>query len=163
MAKLKVFWSVAGLLALGLTIPASLNATGFCWKERRYLSDEQLIHAFADNKAKNLRLPSSRLEAIIASNTDEANPTVSAVVEYKSGDDFLAANPNFCIVGRDVEGVNEPLLNPGWRPRLWGYAHNIVTSTFSIMYFDDSGTEKRFSTKTNDWVDACGRIKSPFL
>lgn len=64
MIKLKAI----GALALILALPGAMNTAGFCWQDGRFLSDAELIAAFANDKAELYR--GAQWEAILRGRTN---------------------------------------------------------------------------------------------
>ena len=75
-----------GALMLFLIALGYLNATGFCYRESRYLTNKQLIS----------------VAAIEAVKTNRAYAAIEQRIEYASATDLIARNPDCCIVIKDV-------------------------------------------------------------
>lgn len=78
------------LVALGY-----LNATGFCYRESRYLTDVQLISVAANEAVR----------------TNRAYAAIEQRIEYASATDLISRNPDCCLVIKDVgEESADPFL-----------------------------------------------------
>src|SRR3954462_6601873 len=108
-----------------------LNSTGFCYNERRYLSDGELIE-----KAIRYNL---------------ANPhSAPDLVAYSTFDDFLKSNPHCCVVHHEGHYTVEdgPLLY-----RLLGWHDTVVEIWYRRR---ESGPTPYYRSYVA--VDACGRV-----
>jgi hypothetical protein len=72
-----------------------LNFTGYCYDQRRYLDDKDMIRAAAEH--------------ILGAKRSEAD-----TIAYSSVDDFLARNSDCCRVRRADRGQLEPTLSGHW-------------------------------------------------
>jgi hypothetical protein len=143
-------------LVLVSTIPATMNATGFCWQHGRFLSESEVVRAFADDAARNLKMSPQAWQTILRVKTGDSNLIVTKVTDYRNGEELLLYNPTCCSVGKYSNGVADPLPNPRLWLKISGHAFQVVTS---IIYFDERQVEHRFPLANHVWVDACGRIK----
>jgi hypothetical protein len=94
-----------GALMLFLIALGYLNATGFCYRESRYLTNKQLISAAA-------------IEAV---KTNRAYAAIEQRIEYASATDLIARNPDCCIVIKDVGDQSaDPFLRDVAPDRIFG-------------------------------------------
>jgi hypothetical protein len=88
-------------LAVGLMSVVVLNVTGFCYAQRRCLSDQELIKIAIEF---NLQWPHAGNDPIT----------------YSSANDLLLKNPGCCVVLRGDRGLVENLLSGRW-VRIFGW------------------------------------------
>jgi hypothetical protein len=84
----------------------ALNYSGFCFKEMRYLSDEEKIRIARDSIIIEQTSPGMRCD-IIGPNKKEA---VREIIPYKNADEFIRENPDWfqVLVPRDGCFADDP-------------------------------------------------------
>jgi hypothetical protein len=101
---------------------------GFCWNQKRYLSDDEKIHAAitAINEQKSITI------------TSETNDTVQfknfEYMPYKNVDDFLRENPSCCRVL--YSPYKDSVAPRKFMDRIWGLGGGSVEVTFNASYKD---------------------------
>ncbi|MES2985252.1 MAG: hypothetical protein V4735_08710 [Pseudomonadota bacterium] len=84
-------WCVGAVLLLWVCVWGGFNMTGFCWADKRWLSDEERIDGIIEMIY--------RQPAVVWGDHykgSRENPTIS----YQSVQDFKEKNPNCCQVGQ---------------------------------------------------------------
>jgi hypothetical protein len=100
----------AAVIAVGLfALIQYLNFTGFCYRELRYHSDQELIDAAVKYSLKYNEFDPGRLR-------------------YSSLADFYAANPKCCRIYR----WGHHLLDDGLWTRLFGWHTTLVTLDYKV-------------------------------
>lgn len=131
------------LLPLMFLMLGSLNYSGICYSQKRWLSDEEIIRAavFQAN-ARSTRV--IRGDARVA-------------IPYESVDDFLAANPGCCSMGHDGggEGPREPFST---FEKLTGFGGEVVTVKFTAKYIDEYGRQQPVRLRLTLAVTNCGVV-----
>jgi len=71
------------------------NLKGFCWTEKRFLTDEERIYRLVERINKR---DFFNLYVLNEAGAYLVGPTVYDVVPYKSVEDFLTSNPDCCKI-----------------------------------------------------------------
>jgi hypothetical protein len=113
------------IFLLLLSIPSisyfSLNYSGFCFEEMRYLSQEDKVRAVFDSL-----------------NNQEKIDKIKHI-KYKSFDEYLKENPDCCVVNPSYTD----LPTPSQIERLFGYySGDIVRIKYKMRYIDTNGKLK---------------------
>jgi hypothetical protein len=112
------------IMLLPLMLRGGLNYSGFCWAEKRWLSDEERIDAAIEHLIYRDEL---YLEGAIA------GEKVYKVIPYKSVSEFKQKNQNCCAVVYVSDLTHHPILDyilgytSIWMPEISGivtYLHN---------------------------------------
>jgi hypothetical protein len=126
------------MIALGVALICAivlveyLNFSGFCYSERRYPSDAELI------------------ARAIAYNLERHSPDSSRSKMYASLDDFYRENPKCCEILRWSSGpFGNPLIL-----RLFGVYESLVDIAYRIN--DGGGVDNFYGSMTI--VNSCGKI-----
>ncbi|RUU73609.1 MULTISPECIES: hypothetical protein [unclassified Mesorhizobium] len=144
--------------ALLVIAGGSLNASNFCFAQRRFLSEDELLAAAVADIPKLVELTQERGRSLLRyadKSTDFSNVTI---VNYKDASDFMQNNPNCCRIGR-FDGPREPLFPPDWWTVVSGYAAKIVTVNFKLRFLTPTGKESFQNDPFYVWIDSCGKIK----
>lgn len=128
--KLLITIAIVLVLLIGASACAYLNSTGFCYAERRYLQDRELIDK---GIAYNLANPHS----------------ASDLISYSTLGDFYRANPNCCVLHRTGHYTVEdsPLY------RLLGWYESVAEIWYKRTL---GGLEPYYRSYVA--LDACGRV-----
>jgi hypothetical protein len=173
------------LMSLVLSVlggTATLNYTGFCFDQGRYLTDEErirpIIQAVLDTYPRITyaydKLPISGYEVI----TDESRCCgqgdmsrydkshggtpidAKQLVPYRDIDDFLTTNPDCCSFTRI--GLYGELgdIDSLW-PKITGYSAGFVNVKFRVRYRDTQGNiQTKFSAFSSHQAN-CGAANPP--
>jgi len=121
------------ILALPLLIIAILNVNGFCWQQKRFLSDQELIDTAIRDSLRYHR-------------ADGPYPKI-----YQSLEDMKTQNPGCCILKRQ-ENIYSEL------PQVISSMLGMYISTVEITYrVADAGPEPFY--KAYVLLDCCGHIR----
>jgi hypothetical protein len=110
------------ILLLPLMLRGGLNYSGFCWAEKRWLSDEERIDAAIEHLINRDEM---YLEGAIA------GEKVYKVVPYTTIEDFKEKNPNCCEVAYVTDMTHSPILDSMtgvvsvWMPEISGTVNYI--------------------------------------
>ncbi len=136
-----------------LWIVAGLNYSGFCWEQKRWLSEEEKIHrAIVDRfvSSSNYRVQ------VAHSVGDTLVEKENLSTPYSSFEDFISANPNCCSLNISESADSGP-------PTFWTKVKGGYSDTAVIHYgkahrtFDGSNPSKSVS-----YIDNCGRTVKPW-
>ncbi len=139
------------ILLLG-GIPASLNYSGFCISQGRYLSDEEKIRI-----------------VIISGNSQDTIPVEIEKeghkhwqenykqIKYKDVNEFFDKNPDCCKVNG---GGPYDLGAPSFFDRITGYdSGDVVTINARANYIDENGNKQSIMLKSDSVLTNCGQMK----
>jgi hypothetical protein len=143
--------AVGGFLAWG-----SLNSSGFCFSEMRYVPDEEFLVRFLDS-APQLYRPS---DAQIGNATGDTKAV--PLIRYKTGAEYIAAHPDCCMLGAQKGVGTESDHHPGNLRRFLGIAWGLVAVHSRWTYIDNKGQEQKIAFFDQSWADSCGRHVSRF-
>jgi hypothetical protein len=137
---LKRFLFVGGVLLIPL-VYFGLNYSGFCFAQKRYLSDEEKIRAEFDYQNSRNKLPLDNLP-------DPKH------IKYKSFDEYIALYPECCSVNPggpyEVSPVN-------FLDRIFGYnSGDVVVINFKVRYLDENGSLKTVENRFENYSRNCG-------
>lgn len=159
MDKIKSGWSVGRwilfILICCIVTSGSLRYSGFCFKEARYLSEEEKIRS-AVEYVLQLYSPDRGAIKIIEENGKQksvpANPIGQMKVKYKNTDEFFAKNTECCeLTQRAAEGY-------GGSPIDWvvGYISTWVHVKYMAKYYDNHDAEYLKVDEAYVAVSSCG-------
>ena len=96
------FLLIVGLLLLALLLlRPTLNVAGYCWEEKRFLSDEEFIFKALEETYSDY--PPQRYNGF--------DKVGQQPIEYKSFEEFVALNKNCCkLVDEASEGYRVPWI-----------------------------------------------------
>lgn len=140
--RLWLWFVVASLCAL--IVYETLNFTGFCYEQKRYLSDEELINAA-------VRYEIGEQYNLHAHNIDD-RPAWTR--RYISVEEFHHINPNCCFVHRWGFPGN---YGEGIWTRIFGWYVALVDLQFRTR---DTGPKQFYSAAA--FVNACGAVGETF-
>lgn len=124
---------ISAIVSLYLVFGGAMNYTGFCWDQKRYLSEEERIRiaikgineldfVYIQDKAKNDG----------GDNFD--------YIRYKNVEEFLKQNPSCCRV---LYSPYKDHVSPRrLMDRIWGTSGGTVEINFKARYRDKRGKEK---------------------
>lgn len=125
-------WVIRAIFSAPIIAIVLLNLNGFCWSQKRFLSDLELI------------------DLAIQKNLDFHDPNSSRSKLYSSSADVRAQNPGCCSIQRQT---NEDAELPQFLMRITG----MYASTVSLLYqTSDTGSEKFYESYVI--IGACGDV-----
>ncbi len=126
---------IIGSLALALAAVVGtieyLNFSGFCYSERRHLSDKELIEKAIQYNLKN-------------------PPRIQSVTQYASLNEFFATNFDCCVLHRDG---HETIQEGSW-VRLFGWYIAVADIWYRI---GEGGPNAYYDSLVA--LNACGQVK----
>jgi hypothetical protein len=146
--------SPSGLAALAcviaaILVPLVLSYRGFCFSERRFLSEQEYIDAWVD------RLIGSKRHTLRVSRPGSVELRSVDVIPYQDRSDFYRRNPGCCQTLSRVVGDDLPPL--GFLDKLCGTAARIVSATYTVNHIDTDGLTKNTTATALTWITNCGR------
>jgi hypothetical protein len=158
--KRYVYYFMMALLSLYVLIVISilvLNYTGYCFKQQRYISRDEVIHAAINELLTSHYSPDIRRYTVKNGKTILEQPKEKNRIYYKSVDEFLMMNPNCC----EFERFTLPSL---WfiylKGALKGRNLTAVKINYKVRYYDGNGNIKEYQHPRNVYVRLtnCGRV-----
>jgi hypothetical protein len=144
----------AGLAAIALLFAACcgslvLSYNGYCFNQRRFLSEQEYIDAAVKEAIRH----SSFVQTIIE--PGRFRLVSRSIIPFRSGREFRTENPDCCkLLPPDIRTNPSPTL---W-DRLFGYAATIAVLTYAVKYFDDNGALQNGIATRYYAVTNCGRV-----
>ena len=129
-------------------ISASLNYSGFCFKEMRYLTNEEKIRFVFDYQNSRDTMP-----------IDTVNKETQYYkqIKYKSFEEFIRSHPNCCQVN---PGGGYDLPPPEFLDRITGYnSGDVIVLNFEVRYLDENNNGQSRKFKFENALQNCGEIK----
>ncbi len=150
--RMKIFivvcWFFFGLPLILFSIYASLNYSGFCFDEMRYLSDEEKIRTVFEMRNQ---------QDTIYVKTEDRGWQRYEQVKYESFEQFMKMNPNCCAL--DPGGPYE-LPPPDFIDRITGYnSGEVMARKYTLYYLDENDRQIPKKYNTLSFISNCGRIK----
>jgi hypothetical protein len=141
--------------SLILFVYFGLNYSGFCFAQKRYLSNEEKIRAEFDYQNSRDTLPLDNPpnpEHVKDKSFDGYN---LAHIKYKSFDEYIALYPECCSVNPggpyEVSPVN-------FLDRILGYnSGDVVVINFKARYLDENGSLKTVENRFENSSRNCGK------
>lgn len=149
-------WTRRGLIALAILVAVAtpavtlgvLSYKGFCFDQRRFLSDEEAFTAvIQDIIVRSVHIRDIRTPRGIDSRLVRA-------IRYRDPAEFRSWNPDCCKVVPHNIGEG-PYAS--FSQRLFGYASRTVSVNYLARYVDDDGSEQTDRTTKKYVVTNCGR------
>lgn len=138
---LKSFLFVGGVLLI-LFVYFGLNYFGFCFAEKRYLSNEEKIRAVFGYQNSRDILP-------IENFPDPKH------IKYKSFDEYIALYPECCSVN---PGGSYEVPPAKFLDRILGYnSGDVVVINFQVRYLNENGSLKTVENRFENYSRNCGK------
>ena len=151
---MKRFLFVGGVQLI-LFVYFGLNYSGFCFAEKRYLSNEEKIREEFDYQNSRDTLPLDNPpdpKHVLDKSFGGYN---LAHIKYKSFDEYIALYPECCSVnpGGPYEVSPEEFLD-----RILGYnSSDVVVINFKVRYLDENGSLKTGEKRFDNYLQNCGK------
>lgn len=127
---------------------ASLNYSGFCFDEMRYLSDEEIFRMTFDSLNQQKTFPIR---------TEEKGRQSYEQVKYESFEQFMEMNPDCCAI--DPGGPYE-FGYSYFFDRITGFdSGRVLVINFTVRYLDENGEQKFQEVTIEDVLQNCGQIR----
>lgn len=140
------------LLSLRVLVWGGLNMTGFCWAEKRWLSDEEkIVKAIdIDNSISYVRIDTPVNGGVSLESFDR--------ISYKDANDLITQNPNCCrIERRKPKSYPDNKLGRLFAGSFTGDdSGDDISINYNAKYRDQKGTEKSLHNKFTRALMNCG-------
>ena len=153
---MKRFLFVGGVLLI-LSVYFSLNYSGFCFAEMRYLSNEEKIRAEFDYQNSRDTLPLDSPPDPKQVKDKSFDGYNLAHIKYKSFDEYIALYPECCSVnpGGPYEVSPTEFLD-----RIFGYnSGDVVVINFQVRYLDENGSLKTVENRFENYSPNCAQSR----
>ena len=153
---MKRFLFVGGVLLI-LSVYFSLNYSGFCFAEMRYLSNEEKIRAEFDYQNSRDTLPLDNPPDPKHVKDKSFDGYNLAHIKYKSFDEYIALYPECCSVnpGGPYEVSPTEFLD-----RIFGYnSGDVVVINFQVRYLDENGLLKTVENRFENYSPNCAQSR----
>lgn len=135
----------------------AMNYAGYCFKESRYLTDEEKIE-LAIRRAIAAGPPAIPMSKVEIKNGKEVHSTIREIPKiydrYDSVDQFRRLNPNCCVLTQTAPGGGGPDLGI----RLLGNFSTYVRMEYAFFYTDAMNQERVFDRVTYPKITNCGKV-----
>jgi hypothetical protein len=141
---------------------AGLSFSGFCFEERRYLTDEEKIN-IAVLHVLRFYPPIMRKE--IVAEGDERKEILTggrpkAPIPYRDLKEFREVNPNCCRVVMQANHSGGEVGDVAFWQRLFGLTSCFVEVKYLVRYRDATGMVHFYTTETFPAISNCGYLWS---
>ena len=147
------------LIAL-LFFVARLSYSGYCFKEKRYLSDEEKINLAVQHVVR-FYPPNIPYEIVVENGEQKKIRTGRSPknsLPYRDLKEFLELNPNCCrVVMRANFSDGERYIVEFW-DRLFGRTSCLVEVKYFVRYRDDAGVAHSYPAETFPAISNCGYL-----
>jgi hypothetical protein len=150
----------AGIVGVAaITYVVWLDGAGYCFPERRFLSDAEKIEAAANYAARRGFHVRFRVDWRDGRSAEVAVPTPT----YPSAAEFMAANPGCCRMMDP--GSTEGLRHPEWasEPRHRRPERSVVVVDMAVPFTNPDGGRRTATIRTNLGVRPCGYVEPRHL
>jgi len=170
------WWITCGLIAALVVlmvialIPITLNYNGFCFKESRFLTDQEKYRIVVERIVQNGN-PFQPVKPLRPGRTywsPQEGDTISHwVIEghdgavepipYRSADEFFAKNPNCCEMRPFFESSEGSFMPDFWDRALGDCSGGVVRVTNIARFRDQAGIEREITHTGDSLLSNCGR------
>lgn len=136
-----------GIPLAGLMAYFSLNYSGFCFAQMRYLSNEEKFQSVFEAYIKNKK----------TEGTDNMKEKSHTSTEDKTFEEYVKKNPDCCKIN---PGGPYDLPPPSFLDRITGYnSGDVIVMDFKKTYLDKNGKQKLKEYQAQYVMQNCGKIK----
>jgi len=164
----KITWKILFICALSIPITfglyiGGLSYSGYCFKEKRYISDEEKIKIVVAHVMHMDELRGHEgLEFLHQEDRDRelAKRARETPVNYKNMDEFFALNQSCCTVTRKHTDSEGETYVVGLWDRLCGFTSSLVVVKYLERYRDKKGVVHSTERETAPAISNCGHLWS---
>lgn len=170
--------NLAGAVSLGMTLKvivfasvlfgvayiaylATLSYSGYCFSERRYLSDQERIERAVTFVLASMTPPVARYDI---SPVDKRRKTFQEgtrdYVPYRSVHEFFELNPNCCVVVDRFTYRGGETYIPNFWNRLTGAVSAVISMKYQVRYRDKDGAVHVEYAEAAPAISSCGHVWS---
>jgi hypothetical protein len=150
----RILLSLSLVLLLGVTTLGGLNVSGYCWSERRYLSDVELFRSAI--KTTNFgygHLRAFTLSRIVGYDIAELSP-------YSDVEQFIKENPDCCKFYHHgitkLQNASGGSIDVPLSKKILGSAWAAVAIRARVKFVDAQRRPGLATREVVYWVDSCG-------
>ncbi len=154
--------AVTGVALAAFVFWGTMNTTGFCWREGRYLSDDQRFR----NSIKSFYLGPGYVQ-IGDVERKSGDENIKRLLSYDDVTEFLRINPDCCTRGvGDLDRYQRMghggVKKPPFLYQFLGFSWSVFAIRNKQFYIDKLGAKKFVTFEGEDWMNACGdRVQPP--
>lgn len=145
-----------------LTIILGVNYFGFCYRQMRFLSDEEKIRIVVENILFTYPKQGSVHEKLSAGNELPRWKTVKSwpenPVPYRDINEFFSLNPNCCQVTTNYTSIGGEGDTVGVIGRLTGLKSSIVGVRYLLRYRDEKSIIQGKLVEIFPGISNCGEL-----
>lgn len=143
------YFAVIGLVFLGW---GSLNTSGFCFNEMRYIPDQEFFARYLESTQILLR------PDIIQVRGRVNDPNVKSFVSFDNGFDYLQRHPDCCSYGPQMGVIAESDQSPRFYQRFLGSVWGLVAIHYHLEYVNGQGQPSEYQQFIQSWINSCGNV-----
>ena len=128
----------------------TLNTTGFCFSEMRYVPDQEFFARYLEAQGTFVHVELYQIK------NWTNDPSIKSIETYKDGFDYLQKHPDCCSYGPQKGVTAESARSPQFYQRFLGSVWGLIAVHHHVKYVDGVGQTKEFQSFTQGWVDPCG-------
>lgn len=159
--QMKIVAGLSVTACVGVLIWGTGNASGFCWSEARFQSDDELVQN---------AVASSYLDYGYLNKNDVANRTgvgkneILKLVPYDNVRQFLNLNPDCCMLYRSRDETYQSRIDSGgvhhprFHHRFFDIAWSKIAVRRKVFFVTTAGEDKLILDGNESWIDACGIV-----
>ncbi|MBB4303060.1 hypothetical protein GGD81_002098 [Rhodobium orientis] len=149
--------SIAAFAVIGLSVWATLNAQGFCWKEGRFLSKHEIFRNLIQSSeyiGHDVRPFTARYRS--------GREDIKRTIPYEDIDQFFRVNSDCCEFASSIHFADLTYFEPPWYFVFSGKAWKLVSVKYQVFIETTSGDADSFDMLSGNWSDTCGhRVQIP--
>ncbi len=175
MCRILIALAIIFILAAGPLVLMTLNYNGYCFKEKRFISDQEKIRMVVERIVIKRGAPipfwpkrydkgnvvkNKNGETVwVVSKDGNVKPSDEPVepIPYQSVDEFFARNPNCCTMVDHVSGSEGPFKPDFWDRATGECSGGIVRVTGTYRFRDAAGNEREVRHTHESLLSNCGR------
>jgi hypothetical protein len=146
----------------GAIYGAKLSYDGYCFSQKRYLSDDEKIR-LSLTRLLDIYPPAVIRKPIESEGWSRKGWSISPPsdpIAYRDLEEFFLVNPDCCKVNpteKYIEGGGLTLIE-----RLTGTATSVIEVAYLVRYRDSNGVVQSVKTKTQLHITSCGSPGKPW-
>lgn len=153
---------LAGILVVFVVVIPSLNYSGFCFHQKRFLSDEEKLKIVVARVLLQYPKPNAVHDRLSPGNATPRWNTVKSWPEnpipYQDMNEFFTLNPNCCQVTTNYKSIGGEGDNTNFWGRLTGSKSSIVGVKYLLRYRDENGAMQAKLIEIFPGISNCGEL-----
>lgn len=154
-----------GVLLACFSIYLYLNFLGFCFTDKRFLSDQEKTNIVVREVLAAYPRPGETVNQVSVVNGVQVWTRVKVspenLIPYRDINEFFSQNPDCCKVTK-VYHDGEGLVALDFVDRICGRVSDFVEVKYFVRYRDEQGVERKKSIRTFPAISNCGKTVTAF-